>query len=260
MMHLSVVLLSVLIMTGNWLTGGSVPVHPNGSLDPLLSQPQDQKSVYAFFGTLTKYQVGIAYSGPKWTAEMDDVAKQNRAYISDLVNAKKLVGAGQVIDSKDLRWILFFQSDSLSEAQAILAAAPAVKAGRFTSEVRQTWGTKGVGSKMAEAGKAEAMISGPKATHFLAVFKKGSKWSPEENENTRKLIQNHITYVWKLYQDGALKLYGAFEGPGDIRSFAVLQAKSLDAAKKILKDDPALKANWVKLEYHTFEVSEGVLP
>lgn len=252
MIQLTVVLLSLLAMTGNFLTVGSS--------EPLLNKPQDQSAVYAFFGTLTKYQVGLASSGPKYTAEMDDVAKQNRTYFSDLVKAKKLVGAGQVTGSEELRWILFFQSDSLNEAQAIIAAAPAVKAGRFTGEVRQTWGTKGVGSKMAEGGKMEAMVSGPKAAYFLAVFKKGSKWSPEENEKTRKLIQNHISYVWKLHENGSLKFYGAFEGPGDIRSFAVLQAKSLDAAKEMLKDDPAAKANWATPEYYTFEVAEGVLP
>jgi uncharacterized protein YciI len=203
MMQLHGVLLSVLVMIGGLITGGPVPNHPNDSSTPGVSQQQDQAAANLFAASLTKYYVGFAHSGPKWTAEMDDVAKQNRAYLGELVTAQKLVGAGQVTDSKDLRWILFFKSDSLNEAKAIIAAAPAVKAGRFTGEVRQTWGTKGIGAGMAEAGKTEAMTSGPKVTHFLALLKKGSKWSAEENESTRKLLQDHIASVWKLHQDGA---------------------------------------------------------
>ena len=95
---------------------------------------------------------------------------------------------------------------------------------------------------MAEAGKVEAMVSGPKTAHFIAILKKGSKWSAEENESTRKLLQDHISNVWKLHQDGALKFYGAFDDAGDIRGFAILQAKSLGAAKELLKNDPAVKA------------------
>jgi uncharacterized protein YciI len=253
MIQLTGVLLSVLAITSNLFMSGL------RAAEPPLNKPQDQ-SVFSFFETLTEYQVGLVYSGPNWTAEMDEVTRQNRVYISDLVETGKLVGAGKVTGSKDLLWLLFFQNDSLQEAQAIIAAAPAVKANRFTGEVRQTWGTKGVGSKIAEGGKVEAMTRGPKTTHFLALFKKGSKWSPEENDDSRKLVQNHMTYHWKLHEAGVLRFWGAFEGPGDIRGVAILQANSLEAAKELLKDDPALKVNWVKQEYYVFEVAEGLLP
>jgi uncharacterized protein YciI len=191
---------------------------------------------------------------------VDDVTKQNRAYLRELVEANKLVGVGQVTDGKDLRWIFFFKGDSLNEAKAIIAAAPAVKAERFTGEVRQAWGTRGMGSKIAAADKAKAMASGPKTTHFLVAFKKGSKWSAEESESTRKLLQNHIANVVKLHKDGALKFYGGFDDRGDIRGFGVVQAKSMQAAKDLIKDDPTVKANWFTPEYYTFEVAEGVLP
>lgn len=260
MIQLNGVLLSVLLMTGSLITGGLIPYHPNDSSVPVVSRQQDQSAANLFAASLTKYYVGFAHSGPQWTAEMDDVSKQNQAYLGGMVNAKKLVGAGQVTDSKDLRWILFFKGDSLNEAKAIIAAAPAVKAGRFTGEVRQTWGTRGIGSGVADAGKVEAMVSGPKTAHFIALLKKGSKWSAEENESTRKLLQDHISNIWKLHQDGALKFYGAFDDAGDVRGFAVLQAKSLAAAKELLKNDPTVKANWTKPEYYTFEVAEGVLP
>jgi uncharacterized protein YciI len=253
MIRLIYVLVSVLVITGNLFMSGL------GAAEPPLNKPQD-KSVFSFFETLTQYQVGLAYGGPNWTAEMDEISRKNRVYITELVQAGKLVGAGRIADNKELCWILFFQTNALEEAQEIIAGAPAVKADRFTAEVRQTWGTKGVGSEMAEDVKVQAMTRGSKATYFLALFKKGSKWSPEENDDTRKLVQNHITYCWKLHEAGSLRFYGAFEGPGDIRSFAVLKTKSLEAAKELLKDDPALKVNWVKQEYYSFEVAEGVLP
>jgi uncharacterized protein YciI len=260
MTQLACVLLSVLVMTGNFLTSGFAPDQGNDSPEPFAGTPQDQSAVNMFAASLTKYYVGIVNSGPEWTEAVDELAKQNRAYIGELVKAGKLVGAGQVMDSKDVRWVLFFKGDSLNEAKTIIAEAPAVKANRFIGVVRQTWGTRGIGSKMSEVGKMEAMTSGPKVTHFIAVFKKGSKWSPEENESSRKLLQNHITNVVKLHQEGALKFYGAFDDQGEVRSFAILQAKSLKAAKELLKSDPLAKANWATLDYFTFEVAEGILP
>src|SRR5262245_56593816 len=103
MIQLTSVLLSVLAMTGNFLTGGLVLDHPKGSVAPVVSQPQDQSAASVFAASLTRYYIGFAQSGPKWTAEVDDVTKQIRAYISELVKANKLVGAGQVTDGKDLR-------------------------------------------------------------------------------------------------------------------------------------------------------------
>jgi uncharacterized protein YciI len=250
MIQLACVFLTLLVMAGNFLTGGNTPARP--------SEPQDPSAVFA--ASLTKYYVGFIQTGPKWTAEVDDVTKQNRQYLREQVEANKLVGVGQVMDSQDLRWIFFFKESSLDAAKEIIATAPAVKAERFTGEVRQAWGTKGMGSKIADADKAKAMATGPKTTHFLAAFKKGSKWSADESEATRKLLQNHIANVVKLHQGGALKFYGAFDDRGDIRGFAVIQAKSMDAAKKLIKDDPAVKANWFTPEYYAFEVAEGVLP
>lgn len=260
MIQLTAVLLSMLVLSGNYFTGEPAPDRSKDVAASFSSQPQDQSAANVFAASLTKYYVGFIQTGPKWTAEVDDVTKQNRAYLRDLVAANKLVGVGQVIDGKDLRWIFFFKGDSLGEAKAIITGAPAVKAERYTGEVRQMWGTKGIGSKITEADKATAMVSGSKATHFLAVLKKGSKWSAEESENTRQLLQSHVANVVKLHSSGALKFYGAFDDRGDIRGFAVLQAASPKEAKQLLKNDPAVKAKWVAPEYYTLEIAEGVLP
>ena len=261
MHQLAGVLLSVLAITGGLVTGESSGLYqPLASAGHLWESPQDQSAVNLFAASLTKYYVGFARRGSNWTAEMDEVTKKNRAYLAEQVTAQKLVGAGQVMDGEDLRWILFFKGESMDEAKAIVEAAPAIQANRFTGEIRQMWGTRGVGAKLAEAAKAGKMPSGPKATHYLAVFKKGPKWSAEESESTRKMLQDQITNMWKLHEQGSLKFYGVFDDAGDIRGFVVLQAKSLKDAQKLLKKDPAIKAGWSTTEYYTFEVAEGVLP
>jgi uncharacterized protein YciI len=89
---------------------------------------------------------------------------------------------------------------------------------------------------------------------------KGGKWSAEENASTKKQIEDHISNILKLQKSGSLKFYGAFDDQGDIRGFGVLQAPSLKEAETIFKDDPAVKSDWLKPAYYTFEVAEGVLP
>jgi uncharacterized protein YciI len=259
MIRLTYVLGVVLAIAGNHLPGNSVHAGPIPHPE-ISSEPQDQSALSTFAASLTKYYVGFVHSGPKWTAEVDEVTKQNRAYLKGLVDAKKLVGAGQVTDGKDLRWILFFKGDSLMGAKKEVADAPAVKAGRVTGEVRQMWGTRGVGARMEGADKMEAMGKGPKITTYLVVLKKGPKWSGAQNDTTRTMLQSHISHAIKLHQDGALKFYGAFDDKGDIRGFGVLHAESVKAAKKLMEDDPALKADWFVAEYYTFEVAEGLLP
>ena len=260
MKHLNDVLSSLLVITGTFCAGAVLSSCGNGSAERPESQSQNQAAVNVFAASLTQYYIGVINSGPQWTEEVDDITKQNRAYLSDLVNAGKLVGVGQVTDSKDVRWVFFFKGESMEEAQGIVAQAPAVKAGRYTGRVRQAWGTKGMGSNLAAEGKAQAMASGPQATHYLAVFKKGEKWSAEEDESTRMLLQNHIANIVKLHQDGELKFYGAFDDQGEVRGFAVFQANSLKTAQVLLNDDPAVTADWINPEYYTFEVAEGVLP
>jgi uncharacterized protein YciI len=244
---------------------------PVGTIDPgenrthASAQPntqQDAMSVMA--ASLTKYYVGVARRGPNWTAaainELDDVTKANRVYLADLVAAQKLVGAGRVLEGEDWAWLLFFKGDSLAQVKTLTEAAPAVSAGRFSTEFRKLWGTKGVGSQIPAALKPGDIGTGIKTTQYLAVFSKGDKWSAEESESTRKLLGKHIENVVKLHKTGKLKFYGTFDDRDEPRGFAVVTAKSLKEAQSVFKNDPAVKASWLRPNYYTFEVAEGVLP
>jgi len=225
-----------------------------------MNTPQEQSAVSVYAMSLTNYYVGFAYRGPNWTAEVDDISQKTRQYFAEQVTAGKLVGAGRVMDGKDLHWILFFKSDALDAAKMIVASAPAVQAGRFTGEVRQIWGTKGIGDKLTKDATVEGLSSTTKSTYYLVVMTKGSKWNAEENASNKKLIEDHISNVLKLQKAGTVKFHGVFEDQGDIRGFGILQAASLKEAETIFKDDPAVKADWIKPTYYTFEVAEGVLP
>ena len=259
MIQLASVLLNLVVIAGHLFAGKLAHDDP-GTAPEIRNGPQDQSTLSSFAASLTKYYVGFVRSGPNWTAEVDDITTQNRSYIKNLVDANKLVGAGQVTAGNNLRWILFFKGDSLGEAKSEIAEAPAVKAGRVTGEVRQMWGTRGIGSKMEGEDKMEAMGKGPKLRTYLVVLKKGTTWNPAQNDTTRMILQDHVSFAMKLHQDGALRFYGAFDDRGEVRGFGILQTETLKAAKDLMKDDPAIKANWFTPIYYTFDVAEGVLP
>src|SRR5262245_203402 len=107
----------ILLISALWLSMMMWAGHPvdTGELDKSradasvkLNAPQDAMAVFA--ASLTKYYVGVARRGPNWTAaatdDLDEVTKANRVYLADLVAAKKLVGAGRVLEGEGWAWLL----------------------------------------------------------------------------------------------------------------------------------------------------------
>jgi len=130
MIHLaSTLLLSALIGAGHPLvTGGPGENHNYASAELLLNNSQQESAMAVFAASLTQYYVGVARPGPNWTAaaskDLDDITKANRVYLADLVAAKKLVGAGRVLDGEDWAWLLFFKGDSLAQAKTLPRPLP----------------------------------------------------------------------------------------------------------------------------------------
>jgi uncharacterized protein YciI len=85
------------------------------------------------------YHLGLLLQGPAWTADetpaVDALQQAHLAYLAELRASGKLVIVGPILSGGTLRGTGVYKVASLAEAQALMAADPAVQAGRFTFEV-----------------------------------------------------------------------------------------------------------------------------
>ena len=95
------------------------------------------------------YVMGMLYRGPQWTAEATEEVKKlqegHMANINKLAGEKKLILAGPMAGTGDLRGIFVFDTDDLKQAQAWCDQDPAVKAGRLRVELHRWYSAKGIG-------------------------------------------------------------------------------------------------------------------
>jgi uncharacterized protein YciI len=107
---------------------------------------------------MTTYYVGLIFHGPTWTPDTSpDVKRLQEEHLLNLQKLArdgKLVLAGPVTDSGDLRGLFVFRTESLEEARALTDNDPAVKAGRLRVELHPWYGPKGLYVNTRPAGAA----------------------------------------------------------------------------------------------------------
>jgi uncharacterized protein YciI len=89
------------------------------------------------------YYMGLLRRGPAWSAERTPevvaISKGHMDHIGEMAKSGALLVAGPFLDAKgpgDLVGVFIFGVATLDEARALAEADPAVKAGRFTVEVK----------------------------------------------------------------------------------------------------------------------------
>jgi uncharacterized protein YciI len=84
----------------------------------------------------------------------------------------------------------------------------------------------------------------------MALLKHGPKWSGAENEETKRLHQEHVNYVLSLLESGKAIIAGPFTDGGEIDGVFVFRAKSAAEAKAWAEADPSVTAGFRVAEMH----------
>jgi uncharacterized protein YciI len=97
---------------------------------------------------LETYVIGFLRKGPNWGAgskeEGQRIMEGHMANIRKMAETGKLLLAGPFGDDTDLRGMFLFRVNSLDEARNMVAADPAVQAGRFVLELHPWFARKGL--------------------------------------------------------------------------------------------------------------------
>jgi uncharacterized protein YciI len=84
----------------------------------------------------------------------------------------------------------------------------------------------------------------------MALLKHGPKWTAAENEETKRLHQQHLEYVFSLLDSGKAVIAGPFTDDGEIDGIFVFRAKSAAEAKAWAEADPSVASGFRVAEMH----------
>ena len=95
-------------------------------------------------------------------------------------------------------------------------------------------------------------------TYQVAFLVRGPNWSPAETEETKAIQAGHMENIRKMGASGKLLIAGPFEDGGDLRGMFIFRVATLEEAKALAEQDPAVKAGRLKLEWHPWFAAKNV--
>lgn len=202
---------------------------------------------------LIEFHMAVLKHGPNYSA--DGMTKELRsahiANVLSLLESGQVVIAGPFADNSDIAGIIVFRAKSADEARAWAEADPAVKAGFFAAEMHPWW-SEDVMKKPASPIKM--------TTAYIALLKRGEKWTPEKTPATEQLQKAHLANIGRLAEMKKLVVAGPFGDDGTLRGIFVFKVATLDEARALTETDPAVQAGRLAMDLHPWLVPEGVLP
>ena len=84
----------------------------------------------------------------------------------------------------------------------------------------------------------------------MALLKRGPKWTAAENEETKRLHQQHVDYVLSALDSGKAIIAGPFTDGGEIDGVFIFRAKTAEEAKAWAEADPTVASGFRVAEMH----------
>ena len=110
---------------------------------------------------------------------------------------------------------------------------------------------------------ASASSAGPPeqyemTTYYVAFLYRGPAWSSEDTPERTKLQEGHMANIQRMAESGKLLLAGPFADDGDLRGLFVFRTSTLEEAKALAEQDPAVKAGRLRLEWHPWYSAKNI--
>ena len=113
----------------------------------------------------------------------------------------------------------------------------------------------------AEEPKAKAADAAPQMEQvFLVLLRKGPIWSAEKTAESAAIQKAHLENIGAQWKAKKMVIAGPMGEDGDLRGIFVYRVASLDEAKALAAEDPAVKAGRLKAEVYPWWVWKGYLP
>ena len=95
-------------------------------------------------------------------------------------------------------------------------------------------------------------------SYVMGLLRKGPKWTGSNNEEAQRIQEGHMENIRKMAATGKLVVAGPFTDNGDIRGILIFQETSIEEAKAMVDQDPAIKAGRMIVELHPWFAAAGL--
>lgn len=85
--------------------------------------------------------------------------------------------------------------------------------------------------------------------YFMCFLKKGDNREQDEKESA-ELQKAHLAHINQLAADKKICIAGPFGDDGEIRGILIFATATMEEAKQLAENDPAVKAGRLKVELH----------
>lgn len=96
-------------------------------------------------------------------------------------------------------------------------------------------------------------------TYQVAFLRRGPNWTPAETAETKAIQQGHMDNIGKMAKTGKLVIAGPFGDGGDLRGMFIFRVATLEEAKAMAEQDPAVKAGRLVLEWHPWYAAKNIV-
>ncbi|MBI3679626.1 MAG: hypothetical protein HY235_04455 [Acidobacteria bacterium] len=187
--------------------------------------------------------------------EAQRIQKEHLAHLTALGQKRWLVAAGPIATPGELRGILISKCQSVSEANQLASADPAVKHGRLVVESFGWAGPSGIGDRYWEAKAKDPGTPNKMLTHVLVFLRKGPNWN---GFPPRETMETHLAHVAALRKAGKMAAAGPFPDGGDwIGVFCFTSGVGLDEAKGLAAQDPLVAGGLARIEAYEWLAAAG---
>ena len=95
-------------------------------------------------------------------------------------------------------------------------------------------------------------------TYQVAFLMRGPAWTPAKSPELEQLQAAHLAHIGKMAETGKLILAGPFADGGDLRGLFIFRVDSLEEARALAEQDPAVKAGRLRLEWHPWYAAKNI--
>ena len=94
--------------------------------------------------------------------------------------------------------------------------------------------------------------------YYLVFLKEGSHRN-QDSATAADIQSRHLEYLTKMYDDDKMSICGPLMDENDIKGMCVYHVGSIDEAKRLAEDDPAVKSGRLIVEVHPWYSAKGMI-
>lgn len=191
-------------------------------------------------------------------AEAAVIQKAHIGHLDKMAREGYLVGAGPLSASSDLRGVLIFRGITIERARELASQDPAVVNKRLRVHVENWRAVKGIGEGIARSMKDPNFQF--KMTRYGFLVSWLTPNAPQDWSSSDAKIKLKEQANWLEANASKLAASGPFPGSREFLGVAIFRSTNPEEIRKLVAEDPLVKAGWVRPEILTWMVAEGVIP